>query len=105
MLMKFDELLDNFYKAEKELSEYMVNEVKDILNHNGGSCEFLEKDSFVSINSTDNSEYEEIDLVLSLWLDNEEIYVTTIYSQVGFTDLTINEQIAIRGELKNLVSF
>lgn len=100
--MKFNELLDAYYQARQNLTDFMVDEIKNKVTD---SITFYDDDIFVSVDSNEFSEYEDMTFVYSVYVEDGVVLVDTSCFQRKFEDLHLSEQIAIFGEIKNIVQF
>lgn len=98
--MKFNELLNAFHQAQHNLMVYMVEEIKKIAIN---PIIFHDNDIFVSIDSSDYDEYEEINFVRSVYVEDDVVWVSANL-EYNFEDLKISEQICIFNEIKNNIN-
>ena len=102
--MKFETLLNEFHSAQNKLTTFMVEELTKILNEKG-ACIFYDNDIFIAVDSKDSSEYEEMDFVQSVYIEDNVVWIDTFCEEKEFEDLHISEQIAIFTEIKNTTQF
>lgn len=98
--MKFNELLNAVHQAQHNLMVYMVEEIKKIAIN---PINFYDNDIFVSIDSSDYDEYEEMDFVRSVYVEDDVVWVSSSFEN-KFEDLKISEQICIFNEIKNIIN-
>lgn len=98
--MKFNELLNAFNQAQHNLMAYMNEEIKKIAIN---PITFYDNDIFVSIDSSDYDEYEEMDFVRSVYVEDDIVWVSANL-EYKFEDLKISEQICIFNEIKNNIN-
>jgi hypothetical protein len=98
--MKFNELLNAFHQAQHNLMVYMVEEIKKVAIN---PIIFYDNDIFVSIDSSDYDEFEEINFVRSVYVEDDVVWVSANL-EYNFEDLKISEQICIFNEIKNNIN-
>ena len=98
--MKFNELLNAFHQAQHNLMVYMNEEIKKIAIN---PIIFYDNDIFVSIDSSDYDEYEEMTFVNSVYVEDDIVWVSANLDY-KFEDLKISEQICIFNEIKNIIN-
>lgn len=98
--MKFNELLNAFHQAQHNLMVYMIEEIKKAAIN---PIIFYDNDIFVSIDSSDYDEYEEMTFVNSVYVEDDVVWVSANLDY-KFEDLKISEQICIFNEIKNNIN-
>lgn len=98
--MKFNELLNAFHQAQHNLMVYMVEEIKKVAIN---PIIFYDNDIFVSIDSSDYDEYEDMTFVNSVYVEDDIVWVSANLDY-KFEDLKISEQICIFNEIKNNIN-
>jgi hypothetical protein len=98
--MKFNELLNAFHQAQHNLMVYMVEEIKKVAIN---PIIFYDNDIFVSIDSSDYDEFEEINFVRSVYVEDDVVWVSANL-EYNFEDLKISEQICIFNGIKNNIN-
>ena len=98
--MKFNELLNAFHQAQHNLMAYMVEEIKKVAIN---PIIFYDNDIFVSIDSSDYDEYEDMTFVNSVYVEDDIVWVSANLDY-KFEDLKISEQICIFNEIKNNIN-
>jgi hypothetical protein len=97
--MKFNELLNAFHQAQHNLMVYMVEEIKKVAIN---PIIFYDNDIFVSIDSSEYDEYDEMTFVNSVYVEDDIVWVSANLDY-KFEDLKISEQICIFNEIKNII--
>lgn len=98
--MKFNELLNAFHQAQHNLMVYMVEEIKKVAIN---PIIFYDNDIFVSIDSSEYDEYEDMTFVNSVYVEDDIVWVSANL-EYKFEDLKISEQICIFNEIKNIIN-
>lgn len=98
--MKFNELLNAFHQAQHNLMVYMVEEIKKVAIN---PIIFYDNDIFVSIDSSDYDEYEDMTFVNSVYVEDDIVWVSANLDY-KFEDLKISEQICIFNEIKDIIN-
>lgn len=98
--MKFNELLNAFHQAQHNLMTYMVEEIKKVAIN---PIIFYDNDIFISIDSSDYDEYDEMIFVNSVYVEDDIVWVSANLDY-KFEDLKISEQICIFNEIKNNIN-
>jgi hypothetical protein len=100
--MEFSKLYNEYILSRNKLSKFMSNKITEILKTTDVFI-FYDNDIFVAVDSKDSSEYEEMDFVQSVYLEDDIIWVDTNCENREFTDLHLSEQIAIFNEITNKI--
>ena len=98
--MKFNELLNAFHQAQHNLMVYMIEEIKKVAIN---PIVFYDNDVFVSIDSSEYDEYEDMIFVNSVYVEDDIVWVSANL-EYKFEDLKISEQICIFNEIKNIIN-
>lgn len=95
----FDKLFDKFTKASNEISKFMEEDLVSILSQHNNMFELELNDVFVSLQNADYAEFDELDLVQTIYIEDNILWVGSCVDN-KFNDLSISEQLAVYTEVK-----
>lgn len=95
----FNELFNEYCTAKNNLSDYIENELIEIISRKGNNIALEENDVFVSLTPYAD-EYEEMDLIQNVYIEDNRLFVSACLEH-EFNELSINEQITIYTQIKD----
>lgn len=89
---QFNDLLKEYYSVRNELTDCMVT---DLINEITDVVDWTDEEDKITIDSNEFNEYDELNFVEKIYIENSKVYVGTTFYDYEFTELALYEQILI----------